>query len=79
MPLFATYDSCPKNRLAFFWLDRHTFLSMQRFVAFIFLTATATWAADPAGLEFFEKKIRPVLVSECYPVSYTHLTLPTKA
>ena len=23
-------------------------------------------AADPAGLEFFEKKIRPVLVSECY-------------
>lgn len=39
---------------------------MQRFVAFIFLTATATWAADPAGLEFFEKKIRPVLVSECY-------------
>ena len=39
---------------------------MQRFVAFIFLTATVTWAADPAGLEFFEKKIRPVLVSECY-------------
>ena len=23
-------------------------------------------AADPAGIEFFEKKIRPVLVSECY-------------
>ncbi|MFL2943413.1 MAG: DUF1553 domain-containing protein [Limisphaerales bacterium] len=39
---------------------------MQRFVAFIFLTATTTWAADSAGLEFFEKKIRPVLVSECY-------------
>ena len=39
---------------------------MQHFVAFIFLTATATWGADPAGLEFFEKKIRPVLVSECY-------------
>ena len=39
---------------------------MQLFVAFIFLTATTAWAADPVGLEFFEKKIRPVLVSECY-------------
>ncbi|HCE05934.1 MAG TPA: hypothetical protein DEQ62_06345, partial [Verrucomicrobiales bacterium] len=39
---------------------------MRSFVAFIFLTATATRAVDPADLEFFEKKIRPVLVSECY-------------
>ena len=31
-------------------------------------------------LTFFEKKIRPLLVSKCYgchSVSYTHLTLPT--
>ena len=32
----------------------------------MFLSAGAAWAADPAGLEFFEKKIRPVLISECY-------------
>ncbi len=31
--------------------------------------------ADAERLAFFEKKIRPVLVT----VSYTHLTLPTKA
>jgi hypothetical protein len=30
-------------------------------------TAAATAADDPAGLEFFENKIRPVLVDNCYP------------
>jgi hypothetical protein len=29
-------------------------------------TAQATASADPAGLEFFESKIRPVLVDNCY-------------
>ena len=30
------------------------------------MTGAALQAADSSGLEFFEKKIRPVLVSECY-------------
>ena len=44
------------------------------------LTGAEFTAAD---LEFFEKKIRPVLAEHCYKchsadaVSYTHLTLPT--
>src|SRR5262245_62074953 len=29
--------------------------------------ATSAAAPDPAGVEFFEKKIRPVLVAQCYP------------
>ena len=24
------------------------------------------WGADEAGIEFFEREIRPILVSECY-------------
>ena len=39
---------------------------MHRLVAVLFLSAGVDGAADPAGLEFFEKKIRPVLISECY-------------
>ena len=39
---------------------------MHRLVAVLFLSAGVAGAADPAGLEFFEKKIRPVLISECY-------------
>ncbi|MDP7009910.1 MAG: DUF1553 domain-containing protein [Verrucomicrobiota bacterium] len=39
---------------------------MHRLFTALVLTANAGLAADPAGLEFFEKKIRPVLVSECY-------------
>ena len=39
---------------------------MHRLVAVLFLSIGAARAANPAGLEFFEKKIRPVLVSECY-------------
>jgi mono/diheme cytochrome c family protein len=37
-------------------------------VAFILLSLTASTAnaADPAGLAFFEQKIRPVLVAHCY-------------
>src|SRR5438552_1554090 len=31
----------------------------------LFLSAASATAADP-GIEFFEKKIRPVLVKECY-------------
>jgi hypothetical protein len=31
------------------------------------LVKTATAADDPAGLEFFESKIRPILVDSCYP------------
>ena len=39
---------------------------MHRLVAVLFLSAGVAGAADSAGLEFFEKKIRPVLISECY-------------
>ena len=39
---------------------------MHRLFTALILTANVAWAADPAGVEFFEKKIRPVLVSECY-------------
>ena len=39
---------------------------MYRLFTALVLTTSAAWAADAAGLEFFEKKIRPVLVSECY-------------
>ena len=35
------------------------------FTALVMIT-NAAWAADSAEFEFFEKKIRPVLVSECY-------------
>ncbi len=31
-----------------------------------FFIASPLWAADPKGLEFFENKIRPVLVGQCY-------------
>ncbi len=31
------------------------------------MTRAATAADDPAGIEFFESKIRPVLVDNCYP------------
>mgnify|MGYP001253119851 CR=1 FL=1 len=39
---------------------------MHRLVAVLFLSVGVAGAADSAGLEFFEKKIRPVLISECY-------------
>jgi mono/diheme cytochrome c family protein len=33
---------------------------------FVYLAATAAMAADPAGIAFFEQKIRPVFVEHCY-------------
>ena len=39
---------------------------MHRLFTVLILTANVAWTADPAGIDFFEKKIRPVLVSECY-------------
>ncbi|MDP3072235.1 MAG: DUF1553 domain-containing protein [Opitutaceae bacterium] len=30
------------------------------------LAVTTAWAADPAGIAFFEQKIRPVLAEQCY-------------
>ncbi len=41
---------------------------MKRFFALILLTALPAAAAEfaPADLEFFEKKIRPVLAEHCY-------------
>ncbi|MSU51262.1 MAG: DUF1553 domain-containing protein [Opitutus sp.] len=30
------------------------------------LAVTTAWAADPAGVAFFEQKVRPVLVEHCY-------------
>ena len=36
------------------------------FAVFLLCTLTAQAAPDSAGLEFFEKKIRPVLVERCY-------------
>ena len=42
----------------------------QRFLSFnlifFLFVCTTVWGADEAGIEFFEKRIRPVLVSECY-------------
>ncbi len=32
----------------------------------IFLIASSAFAADPAGVAFFEQKVRPVLVEHCY-------------
>ncbi len=36
---------------------------------FLALPSASSWAGEPdaAGIEFFEKKIRPVLVEKCYP------------
>jgi mono/diheme cytochrome c family protein len=35
-------------------------------LAIILLASSAALAADPAGITFFEQKIRPVLVEQCY-------------
>ena len=32
----------------------------------LLVVATAAWAADPAGVAFFEQKVRPVLAENCY-------------
>jgi hypothetical protein len=52
----------------------------------VVLLPTIAAAADPAGLQFFEQKIRPVLVKECYSCHSTeakkvkgHLLLDTRA
>ncbi len=39
---------------------------MHRLFTALFFSSSVAWAADSVGVEFFEKKIRPVLVSECY-------------
>ena len=37
-----------------------------RLIAIIALLSAPAWAADPAGVQFFEAKIRPVLIKHCY-------------
>ena len=39
--------------------------SVAAFVSLVTL-AQAAWAADDDGFEFFEKRIRPVLIRHCY-------------
>src|SRR5262249_20691685 len=41
---------------------------MPRFfaIALVAIATPVTFAAPPDGIEFFEKKIRPVLVEHCY-------------
>jgi hypothetical protein len=36
------------------------------FLALLLASTAPAYADDPAGIEFFEKKIRPVLVEHCY-------------
>ena len=61
-------------------------------LVFVAMSPLPAHAEDVSDYDFFEKKIRPVLVEHCYEchsvdskkirggfvsVSYTHLTLPT--
>jgi len=46
-----------------------------KFGLFFFFTA-ASLVAQPAGTEFFEKKIRPVLATKCYGCHSTKLKAP---
>ncbi|MDA7653207.1 DUF1553 domain-containing protein [bacterium] len=45
-------------------IRKHRFLSFN--LIFFLFVCTAVWGADEAGIEFFEKRIRPVLLGECY-------------
>ena len=45
-------------------IRKQHFLSFN--LIFFLFVCTTVWGVDEAGFEFFEKRIRPVLVSECY-------------
>lgn len=62
MHLGFRHDSCNSSLLKP--------LQMIKFLAFVVVTASSVFAAeqshDAAGLEFFETKVRPILVDHCY-------------
>ena len=45
--------------------------------SFTLFFVIALGAASAAPTVQFNRDIRPVLADACFPVSYTHLTLPT--
>ena len=53
-------------------------MNMYRTLALTAVTAATLCAQTPAGTEFFEKEIRPVLAEKCYGCHSSKLDSPMK-
>ncbi len=41
-------------------------IAVMKTLAILLFASSSAFAADPAGIAFFEQKVRPVLVEHCY-------------